>query len=68
MPPPPPFATVPLVKSLLRRARQLDPAIWDMAFALVAAVFCISVLVIGTPDSDQFRDVDAIHVIITLAV
>lgn len=56
------------MKSLLRRARQLDPWIWDVAFALVAAVFCITVLVIGTPDEDKFRDVDAIHVIITLAV
>jgi signal transduction histidine kinase len=68
MPRSPPFATVPFVKSLLRRARQLDPWIWDTAFALLAAVFCMSVLIIGTPDADKFHDVDVWHVLITLGV
>ncbi|MEO8694992.1 MAG: sensor histidine kinase [Acidimicrobiales bacterium] len=56
------------MKSLLRRARELDPWIWDIAFAVVAGVFCMAVLAIGSPDSDQFRDIDAIHVVITLGV
>ena len=68
MPSSPPFATVPLVKSLLRRARLLDPWIWDVVFAVVAGVFCMLVLIIGTPDADKFHDVDAIHVLITLGV
>ena len=59
---------MPIVKSLMRRARQLDPWIWDLAFAVVAAVVCMSVLIIGTAQSDKFRDVDAMHVIITLGV
>src|SRR5688500_2788785 len=68
MPPPPPFATVARVKSLLRRARQLDPRIWDVIFAVVAAVFCMLVLIIGEPDADKFHEVDAIHVLLTLGV
>ncbi|HUP73614.1 MAG TPA: sensor histidine kinase [Acidimicrobiales bacterium] len=54
--------------SLLRRARLLDPWIWDTAFAVLAAVFCMAVLIIGSPDADKFRDVDALHVLITLGV
>ena len=59
---------MPIVKSLMRRARQLDPWIWDLAFAVVAALVCMSVLIIGTSQSDKFRDVDALHVIVTLGV
>jgi signal transduction histidine kinase len=56
------------VKSLVRRARELDPWIWDVAFAVVAAIFCLTVLAIGSPDEDRFKDVDAIHVLLTLGV
>lgn len=62
------FATVRLVKSLMRRARELDPWLWDVIFAVVAAIFCITVLAIGSPDEDRFHDVDAIHVLLTLGV
>jgi signal transduction histidine kinase len=56
------------VKSLVRRARQLDPWTLDVAFAVAAAVFCLSVLAIGSPDADRFHDVDAVHVLLTLGV
>ena len=62
------FATVPRVKALLRRARQLDPWFWDVAFAVAAAVLCMVVLAIGTPDADKFHDVDIWHILITLGV
>jgi signal transduction histidine kinase len=56
------------VKSFVRRARQFDPWIWDAAFAVGAAIFCLTVLAIGSPDADRFRDVDAVHVLLTLGV
>ncbi|MEO5841170.1 MAG: sensor histidine kinase [Acidimicrobiales bacterium] len=56
------------MKSLLRRARELDPWFWDLAFAVAGGVFCMAVLLIGTPDADKFRDVDAIHIALTLGV
>ena len=59
---------MPFVKSLMRRARLLDPWIWDLAFAMVAAVVCISVLIIGSSQADKFHDVDTLNVTVTLGV
>jgi signal transduction histidine kinase len=57
-----------IVKSLVRRARRFDPWLWDVVFAALAAIFCITVLAIGSPDEDRFHEVDAIHVLLTLGV